>query len=230
MLARQYMEVQAIIAPLARAATTRTCSSSCCTCRSCAPPSCDDAARLDATGAQQLETRSTPTTAAGRTLSRRRCEAGRRRRTSSSRAPSTASPTEKHLHREFFNSASTAASPSSARTLAGLIGEGAYVQRGEAAPATSASFKEAIAWLLDQARKGQTIQRYKGLGEMNPEQLWDTTINPETRRLLQVRIEDALAADEIFIDADGRPGRAAPRVHRAQRAVGVQPRRVNHER
>ena len=52
--------------------------------------------------------------------------------------------------------------------------------------------------MLDQARKGQTIQRYKGLGEMNPEQLWDTTINPETRRLVQVRIEDALGANEIF--------------------------------
>lgn len=60
------------------------------------------------------------------------------------------------------------------------------------------SFREAMNWLFAQARKGQSIQRYKGLGEMNPEQLWDTTINPETRRLMQVRIEDVVAADEIF--------------------------------
>ena len=51
---------------------------------------------------------------------------------------------------------------------------------------------------MTQAKQGQTIQRYKGLGEMNPEQLWDTTVNPDTRRLMQVRVEDAVAADEIF--------------------------------
>src|SRR5204862_482563 len=81
--------------------------------------------------------------------------------------------------------------------LAGLIGEGAYVTRGSDRQDVG-SFKEGMKWLFDQARKGQTIQRYKGLGEMNPEQLWETTINPETRRLMQVKIEDAVAADDIF--------------------------------
>ena len=57
---------------------------------------------------------------------------------------------------------------------------------------------DAVEWMLARAKKGLSIQRYKGLGEMNPEQLWDTTVNPETRRLMQVKIEDAVKADEIF--------------------------------
>jgi DNA gyrase subunit B len=104
---------------------------------------------------------------------------------------------EKYLPREFFDSAEYRRIADLARTLAGLIGEGAFVSRADERHEVG-SFKEAMKWLFDQARKGQTIQRYKGLGEMNPEQLWETTINPQTRRLLQVRIEDAVAADDIF--------------------------------
>jgi DNA gyrase subunit B len=105
--------------------------------------------------------------------------------------------TEKTLHRDFFVSAECARITDLGRTLQGLIGDGAYVTSGNQRRDVG-SFKEAITWLFDQARKGQSMQRYKGLGEMNPEQLWETTINPDTRRLLQVRIEDAVAADEIF--------------------------------
>jgi len=81
--------------------------------------------------------------------------------------------------------------------LNGFIETGAHIIRGEQRYDIS-SFHEAMEWLMTMARKGQNIQRYKGLGEMNPGQLWDTTINPETRRLMQVRIEDAVGADEIF--------------------------------
>jgi DNA gyrase subunit B len=84
-----------------------------------------------------------------------------------------------------------------AQQLHGLVRAGAQIVRGNRAQPV-ASFAQAQAWLLEEAKKGRQIQRFKGLGEMNPEQLWDTTVNPETRRLLQVKIEDAVAADQIF--------------------------------
>ena len=84
-----------------------------------------------------------------------------------------------------------------ATLLHGLVRDGAQIARGNRAQPIE-RFAQAREWLLEEARKGRQIQRFKGLGEMNPEQLWDTTVNPETRRLLQVRIEDAVAADAIF--------------------------------
>ncbi|GAA0712401.1 DNA topoisomerase (ATP-hydrolyzing) subunit B [Dokdonella soli] len=81
--------------------------------------------------------------------------------------------------------------------IAGLVQPGAHVRRGGKLQAV-ATFAQAYEWLMDEAKRGRTIQRFKGLGEMNPEQLWETTVNPDTRRLLQVSIEDAVAADQIF--------------------------------
>ncbi len=103
----------------------------------------------------------------------------------------------KHIPREFFDSAEYLRIAELAQTLSDLMGPGAFIIRGDERQEV-ASFKVAMGWLFEQAKKGQSIQRYKGLGEMNASQLWDTTINPDTRRLMQVRIEDAVAADDIF--------------------------------
>ncbi len=84
-----------------------------------------------------------------------------------------------------------------AETLAGLFGAGACVVRGEKKLAVR-NFAEAMNWLQAEAERGIAKQRYKGLGEMNPEQLWETTMDPTVRRLLKVQIDDAIAADEIF--------------------------------
>jgi DNA gyrase subunit B len=84
-----------------------------------------------------------------------------------------------------------------AQMLNGLIRDGAEVKRGEKMLAVK-SFGEALSWLLEQAKDGMSIQRYKGLGEMNPEQLWETTMDPKVRILNRVQIEDAIGADEIF--------------------------------
>ena len=84
-----------------------------------------------------------------------------------------------------------------AAALYELLGEGAEIRRGERS-ASIETFGEAVHWLMEEGRRGLSVQRYKGLGEMNPDQLWETTMDPETRRLLQVRIEDVVGADDIF--------------------------------
>jgi DNA gyrase subunit B len=104
---------------------------------------------------------------------------------------------EQNLTPEFFSSAEYAHMVGLGQQLDGLLSDGAYVQRGERKEDVS-SFKQALNWLLDEAKRGQHIQRYKGLGEMNPEQLWETTLDPNTRRLLRVQIEDAVGSDDIF--------------------------------
>jgi DNA gyrase subunit B len=97
----------------------------------------------------------------------------------------------------FFNSGDYRQLTALASQLAGLIQPGAQLRRGGRGIAVS-QFAEVARWLLEEAKRGRTIQRFKGLGEMNPEQLWETTVNPETRRLLQVTIEDGVAADQMF--------------------------------
>ena len=104
---------------------------------------------------------------------------------------------EQSFGEDFFASPEYAQITALGQQLDGLLSSGAYVQRGERRIDVT-SFKQALDWLMDEARRGQSIQRYKGLGEMNPEQLWETTLDPENRRLLQVQIEDAVGSDDIF--------------------------------
>jgi len=105
--------------------------------------------------------------------------------------------TDKVIHKEFFETQEYAQLAGIGAKLSGLMEEGAFVQRGERRLEVK-RFGQAMQWLFDEAKRGQNIQRYKGLGEMNPGQLWDTTMNAETRRLVQVHIEDMVAADDIF--------------------------------
>ncbi|MVW71523.1 DNA topoisomerase (ATP-hydrolyzing) subunit B [Bordetella sp. 15P40C-2] len=120
---------------------------------------------------------------------------------------------------DFINGSDYAVLAKSAKTFLGLIGAGAVIARGEGDKRKEqfvSDFREVMQWLRNEAERGISKQRYKGLGEMNPEQLWETTMDPKVRRLLRVKIEDAIAADEIFttlMGDDVEPRRAFIETH-----------------
>jgi DNA gyrase subunit B len=106
------------------------------------------------------------------------------------------------LDEDFLASGDYTQMKQTAEVLNGLLTEGAYVKRGDLERRVT-EFKQALDWLLEEVKKGVAVQRYKGLGEMNPIQLWETTMDPGSRRLLRTQIEDAIAADEIFMTLMG---------------------------
>jgi len=101
------------------------------------------------------------------------------------------------IGRDYFASQDYAKVVALGANIGDLLEEGAFVKRGERTKQVT-TFAQAIEWFMHESKRGLYIQRYKGLGEMNPEQLWETTMCPENRRMLQVKVEDAIAADQLF--------------------------------